>query len=341
MTGKSEKMERCEYCGSRFVSPENPDPVDFTQTFTGINISTDEAKKAGKSIVLAVALGIVFLSLGAGALIFFLVSDSGIESVAQTLSTEPAFAEETQKIGGEGIGAGKFTDNRELGIDGKGTIYCADYSGERVQLFNADGSFKTQWFIPKFPVQDLCVSREGIVYISQQSRITAYEGATGKQLYQTSNGFYGTLTVLLDGSLVATVANGEMVKLDKELNETRRYDDVMTKAGAESPMTTEITADGTGNIFILDFMGKNVYHFSPELVFIDRFKTKGMMPNHLAVDAKGRLFVSSVTEINVYSEEGEPVGTFPATQVFGMAFTDDGALWTASRPYLVKYKING
>lgn len=337
MTDKSEDEARCQYCGSRFApSPEKPDFMSEIPTDIPMG---DVAKKAATPVIVILVVAALFTA-GIAMAVFFLVTDTGIEGMAQTLAEEPAFAEEVQRVGGEGTGAGKFTDNRELGIDGKGRIYCADYSGERLQVFNADGTFNTQWFIPKMPVQDLCVSRDGIVYICQQAQISAYDGATGKLLDKTDRGMYGNMTLLLDGSLVAARMDGGIAKLDRDLQETQTYEDVMQKAGAESPMTAEMASNGPGEIFLLDFMGENVYHFSPELVFIDRFKTKGMIPNHMAVDDKGRIFVSSVTEINIYTNEGEFVGSFPSKQAFGMAFDDKGHVWVADRPYLVKYKIN-
>lgn len=337
-TNQSDTHEFCEFCGSRFA-PNTRSTDLFSQTQTSFHMDTDGVKKAAKPVLLVMVVVGALVAMGMGLAVFFMVADPGTDTLAQTLTGEPSFAEEVQRIGGEGNGAGKFTDNREVGIDGKGRIYSADYSGGRVQVFDAAGNFSTQWFIPQMPIQDMCVSREGTVYLSQQSRISAYDGATGKLLKQTENDLYGNMATLLDGSLVVTLMDGDMAKLDKDLNVTQKYEDVMQKAGAESSMTSEIAGNGLGEVFVLDFMGRNVYRFSPQFVFKDRFKTKGMIPNHIAVDDAGRIFVSSVTEINVYNQEGEFLEGFPSKQAFGMAFDGENNLWIADRPYLVKYKI--
>jgi hypothetical protein len=59
----------------------------------------------------------------------------------------------------------------------------------------------------------------------------------------------------------------------------------------------------------------------------------------IAVDGKGRLFVSNINQIFVTDQNGKPLGNFDTNQAFGMAFTDAGDLFVASRPFVVKYKV--
>ena len=62
----------------------------------------------------------------------------------------------------------------------------------------------------------------------------------------------------------------------------------------------------------------------------------------LAVDnsGKGRVYATNAFKVFIYDMDGNSIGSFQAPQTFGVAVDDTGALWTATRPFIVKYEIN-
>ena len=346
LQAKTGLPDRCDFCGSRLV---NRNPKEEPGSFTPPAETTSRAKTP----IFFVALGIGLLMAVMGGTVAFLTSEVEIDQTLETLQqpaedagktdkAELAFAEENLRFGGEGTGVGKFTDNRVIGVAGNGDVYSADYIGGRVQVFDKQGKFIRQWYTENQYIQDLTVGRDGTVYVTERSELSAYDGATGRFLAKAPRGTFGNVFAMPDGSVLAATFQGDIWKLDAKLNKKAVYKDVMRQAGSDAPMISDMTANGLGEVYILDFMGKNVFHFSPELRFIDRFKPDIglMMVTGIAIDPKDRIFLSAVNEIHVFDNEGRRQESFPTQQTFGMTFDDDGNLWTASRPYILRYKIN-
>src|ERR1700722_10791413 len=77
----------------------------------------------------------------------------------------PTFAHQVMAFGSQGIGAGHFKDSRSIAIDGQGHIYVGEYSDGRVQVFDYQGKFITQWSIGQGKsLLNLCADHNGIVY---------------------------------------------------------------------------------------------------------------------------------------------------------------------------------
>ena len=64
------------------------------------------------------------------------------------------------------------------------------------------------------------------------------------------------------------------------------------------------------------------------------------MPTDIAVDSKGRIFISELSKIWVYQPDGNLLDSFDTTQTFAITFNDQGELLVASRPFVVKYAVN-
>src|SRR4029078_12193914 len=91
--------------------------------------------------------------LGVLAPAFYSVSRPAPQPVAParpnipTKETPNSFAKVLLTFGSEGIGPGMFTDGRSIAVDGAGKIYVGEYSGGRIQDFDAAGKFLNQWSI--------------------------------------------------------------------------------------------------------------------------------------------------------------------------------------------------
>ncbi|NJM53964.1 MAG: hypothetical protein HC846_11605 [Blastocatellia bacterium] len=139
------------------------------------------------------------------------VNKSGVISPSKiTESAKPSFARETLRFSGEGNGAGKFTDNRTIAADGEGKIYSADYQGGRVQVFDKDGKFLTQWFVKdkEAVVLSLTANRNGTVFVTQPGgKLTAYEGSSGNILKEAKLDLTSSLYPTADGKIIAASRN--------------------------------------------------------------------------------------------------------------------------------------
>lgn len=314
----------------------------------------DAAKKIGYSIggsILATVLLITIVTLaGIGAAIYFAFSaiDKTTTTASNTANTaigpkeqdaKQPDALEIMRIGGEGIGGGKFKDNRHVAVDGKGRIYSADYSKGRIQVFDAEGKFLTGW-APQAGTNlyDLAADRKGNLYIANDKGVFLYEGETGKLAAQSEKIYPRGIALRWDDS-VAVAADKKIIILDANLKTLAEHNDAGELANASAGFR-EIAADGNGNIYAIDQQNGDICKFSPDVKFLNRFPINSRSPNAIAIDQNGRIFISETSKVNVFDQNGHAVKSFETYQAFGMAFNEAGELLVASRPFIVKYKLN-
>ena len=72
-------------------------------------------------------------------------------------------------FGSEGTGPGQFKDARNIAVDNTtGNIYVGEYVGGRVQVFDGEGNFLTQFMVdPEYPLTGMDISRDGVLYVIQ------------------------------------------------------------------------------------------------------------------------------------------------------------------------------
>lgn len=308
------------------------------------NFNSDAVKKTVGVSIFVPLLVIGFIAVVIFGTILFFTFSAG-QSTSEIPQVQPpgksqanAKADEILKFGGEGNGAGKFKDNRVVAADGNGKIYSADYQGGKIQVFDASGKFLTQWIADaKMNLYDMLADRKGTIYIAQNKGVFAYEGESGKLLYKNENIRPQGLALLPDGKIAVTNDRGFSI-LDAELNKLKEFKDA-NEAGNSTFGFEEIAADGDGVIYMITKTENYVCKFTSDGKFLDRFKVEGS-PNAIAIDNKGRIFISDTSEINVYDAEGKSLESFGTNQAFGMAFNDAGELFVASRPFVTKYRLN-
>ena len=191
---------KCAYCQSQLSLPHHGHPARIISQID-INVGPHVAATAKKAVWVMVLIPVLIVVLIVGGVLvgYFgalapLIKTTRPTSAplagpgsgpAGSKSADPAnaFAREVLKFGSEGIGPGMMTDARSIGVDGNGNIYVAEYIGGRVQVFDAKGTFVTQWMADrKMPLRGMAVDRKGTVYIAQRGTITRYEGQTGNSL---------------------------------------------------------------------------------------------------------------------------------------------------------------
>jgi hypothetical protein len=315
----------------------------------------DAVKKAGFAIggsILGTVLLVTLIIVGMVLAIFYFTFSS-VNRHLSTLTTPggtrangaPAIptptpdAEEVLKFGGEGTGAGKFKDNRHVAVDGRGFMYSADYSGGRIQVFDAEGKFVTQWTAEAgMNLYDMAADRKGNVYIANNKGVSMFEGETGKLLNKSDSYYIQGMARALDGKLIVSMGRGLAI-LGPDLKTVQEFKDASERASTTGNFR-EIAVDGNNNIYALDSHNGDICKFSADGKFLNRIPTGASSPNGIAIAPSGRIFVSDVSNILVFDENGQKVKSFKATQAFGMAFNDAGELFVASRPYVIKYKLN-
>jgi len=360
---------RCSYCNSALSVPDEmrgrPAAI-----ISAVNIDLrNTGTKATKWILLIVLIPVLVIIIAVVAMGGFLIPlFSGVSS-SKTSPTTPSakpksvalggrekpkgFASETLKFGSEGIGPGMFTDARSIAVDGSGKIYVGEYSGGRIQVFDGDGKFLTQWTVDrKMPLRALAADRKGIVYVVQSGNISRHEGTTGKLLGQISypDGWgFDDVAVAADGGLVAAWYKNrdDIVRLNAEGGVVRTIRAAISSVTEDSELDTRVAIDGMGNIYALGSFNNAVFKFNPDGKFLTRFGSAGDQPGQfrapsaIAVDGKGRVYVSDFKGVQVFDTNGRYLAAFDTDGVAsGMVFNDKNELFVAARKQVVKLAVN-
>ncbi|HKQ51756.1 MAG TPA: hypothetical protein VJT74_05260 [Pyrinomonadaceae bacterium] len=360
----------------RMAAGEQPGHVSVSlhdvQAHPAVQQMTHKAKRTASWIVLAIVI-LIFAGVGAGiwGLVVGLKHAAGISSHGSpsrpsgsgpfdTGDRQPApgFASVGLKFGSEGIGPGMFKDARHVGVDGEGRIYVGEYlNGGRIQAFDANGKFITQWTVdPKMPMRQLTADRKGTVYVVQRGEISRFDGATGNPLGKvayssaTDHGraYFDQVSATPDGGLVAVVNDDDIVRFDATGRVTRTITKAIGTQTGDPERVEGVAVDGLGNIYALSTHRGAVFKFSPEGRFINRFGSAGeeagqfRAADAIAVDGKGRIFVSDIKGIQVFDSEGRYLDTFKVDghMADGLAFNDQNELLVAGRTQVLKYVLN-
>jgi LSD1 subclass zinc finger protein len=261
------------------------------------------------------------------------------------------FARPVLTFGTEGIGPGQFKDVRTVAVDGEGHIYAADYTGGRVQVFDADGKFLTQWMVdPKMPLLKLAADRKGTVYIVQSGDINRYEGMTGTPLGKVAVGGRGFDDVITtaDGGLVAVQDSEDLVRFNAAGQVVSIIKDSVSGQSGDSELDAKVAADGLGNLYSMGRFNDAVFKYSPSGKFLTRMGGEGderglfRALGAIAVDGQGRVYVTDIKGIQVFDSNGRYIDVFKPEKggAFGLVFNDNNELFVAARTQIVKYTLN-
>ena len=354
---------KCPYCNSQLSVPDEMRGRP-AQIISQVSIDLrNTGAKATKWILLIVLIPVIGVVIGAIAMGGFLVpvlrgiSSSGVTTPPNKKGlggkTQPnAFANQTLNFGSEGIGPGMFKDARAVAVDASGKIYVGEYSGGRIQVFDPEGKFITQWMVdPKMPLTGMAADRNGVVYVVQSGTISRHEGNTGKLLGQIpySDGWgFDDIRVTADGGLVAAWYKNrdDIVRFNSSGQVVRTIRAAISSVTDESELDTQVAVDGLGNIYALGSFSNAVFKFSPDGKFITRFGDDGDQPGQfrapsaIAVDGKGRVYVSDFKGVQVFDTNGRYLAVFdPGGTASGMVFNDKNELFIAARNHVSKLAL--
>ena len=352
---------RCDYCHSQLIAPNElaGQPARVVRIHLGLSDG-----KFPKWLWLVLAIPLIGLILGglaaAGALAPALYSvsravkepDKSVRPDLPKKESTNTFATVLLEFGSEGIGPGMFTDARSIAVDRAGRIYVGEYSGGRIQVFDAAGKFLTQWSIGdrKTILRGLAVDRKGTVYAVHGGYIERYNGESGEKLghldYEQSG--FDDATASADGGLVAAWQSNrdDIVAFDSNGKVVRTIPAAISSASGDSELSMRVAVDGSGSIYALGRFNNGVFKFARDGKFINRFGGAGDQPGQLrapysiAVDGHGRVYVGDSKGIQVFDANGRYLTILDLKGVaFGMVFNDNNELFVIARDHVIKYAV--
>jgi hypothetical protein len=360
---------RCPFCNNTVVVPEalrkKENPLGFTMHIKG---SPQARPPYLTLIVTVVALAVIIPIIGVIyglSKAFRTTTNTRVEIPSPQFPKLPAFpappsasptpegmAKMTLKFGSEGTGPGMFNDSRSIALDGEGRIFIGDYTGGRIQVFDAAGKFITQWMADEeMPLRGLAADRRGTVYVVQRGKISRYEALTGKALgevaYEGGSGFDDAVA-LPDGGLLAAWYRGsdDIVRFDAGGRVAKVMRAAISGQSRRSELNMRVAADGLGNVYALGTFNSAVFKFASDGRFLNKFGGSGdqqgqfRAPDAIAVDGHGRVYVSDIHGVQVFDSEGRFIDRFKTDGIaFGMIFNDKNELFVAARSHVMRFEL--
>lgn len=345
---------RCPFCNSTVMLPGRRERVRTVVEQRVVYKRTGDGTAAKSGVI--VSLVVMFVVCGVALFAYRQLSrpsrPSGVSTSKNNLTTPKTvgdgYAETVLSFGGEGIGPGRFKDARSIALDAEGHIYVGEYSGGRVQVFDPQGKFLTQWSVDaKMPLRGMAADRKGNVFVVQKGSITRYEGATGKSLGQFGSGAgFDDVTTTADGGLVAFArqTSDDIIRFGPDGQQTKVIRSAVSGQTERSELSIRVAADGLGNIYALGEFNNAVFKFTPDGRFVTQFGGEGdeagqfRAPSAVGVDNQGRVYVCDFKGVQVFDTNGRYLGLIKVRgAASGVALNDRGELFVVARTQVYKF----
>ena len=277
-----------------------------------------------------------------------------IEIPIPGLAPIASFAKQVLAFGEKGSGPGLFDDPRYVAVDGAGNIYVGDYQDGRVQVFDGQGGFQRQINIGDSILRGMAVSPGGDLYLAFDGEVHFYDPNGGAQGTLAYDDYIDSIALGADGSLYAVIDGETLLRFSPDGSPSLEIPNAVSSITNDSELDTSVAVDGLGNIYALGSFNSAVFIYSPEGTFVDRFGGDTTTPaggvdtgrfqavDAIAVDGYGRIFVSDIWGIQMFSSDGQYLDYLDIDGVaFGMAFDLQNNLYIASNSGQVfKYEID-
>jgi DNA-directed RNA polymerase subunit RPC12/RpoP len=240
----------------------------------------------------------------------------GTPEVAPEATAEPGLLELVRTFGSEGVGPGLFQDTRGIGVDREGHIYTGDYSNGRVQLFDADGRYLTEWNAGEnLYMSHMAVDETGIFYTINRNELTRFQGRTGERLPSLAApaAFSPQGLAALPGGGVLVYGNGRLLWFDA--------DGTLSRDAANLPQfqlgsTYQNMVVSRGGDIYINASGA-VLRFDAEGQFLNQIAARGdgldqmpRQPTGMALDSQDRLFLMPTSSsVWVFDRNGRHLET--------------------------------
>ena len=228
------------------------------------------------------------------------------------------------KWGGFGSGDGQFSNPQGVAVDESDNVYVADTANNRVQVFDASGSFITKWGSfgdgdgQLFDPQGVAVDESGNVYVadSGNDRIQVFDlsgsfitkwGSTGEGDGQ----FLAPFGVTVDGAgnvYVADTSNSRIQVFDS----SGSFLDEWGRSGSRDGQFLEphgLVVDGSGNVYVADSFNSRIQVFDSSGSFLTEWGNNGdglgqddgqfVEPWDVALDGFGNIYVADFERFHI------------------------------------------
>lgn len=296
-------------------------------------------------VALMIIMGAIVGVLGASSPFFFdNLLGGGFARLEQTYGSDEATAT-------KGTALGTVDDPVDVAVDPDGNVYVATYSGEVVR-FSPDGAPLGQWRIPSDDAHpdSIAVDGAGNVFLTYGTAIHKLQGDTGGEISTiTVSDIFGVsdLAIAPDGTMLSFVGGqtDEIIRFDPTGAEVARYVHPISEYDPEAPLAPwliRIAADSEGRIYLMHMAtGKPaVSVYSADGKRIMQFGKNGSgegelnSPGAIAVDSKGRIYVSNSNDVLVYDSDGNYEGIIRmpfSYRAGGLAFDKSDRLYVVAR----------
>jgi hypothetical protein len=216
---------------------------------------------------------------------------------------------------------GKFRFPRRLAVDSNDNVYVADTVNERIQVFDSEGTFlrKTNLrtilgTVTNQQPQGIDVDNTGNIYVTSNNNMLKLNNA-GNAILDRATAPIADIGLDPQGNIIGLNGGGfgTLYKLNSDLDVVKS----VSKADVQLKQPTALGVDSHGNVYVVDDINgttdptpDRIIKLTNDFEFVLKFadvgdssatSTRVLQPGDVAVNADGKVFVSDVNWIKVYT----------------------------------------
>lgn len=329
----------CQYCGNSVLVPEH-----LVRSTMAANTVSLQGKSCGKVALIIGIIGFLLVT-GIAVFIFYAASAAEVKVSQVAASIDAGSSTETPvaviEFGGPGTGPGYFQRPECIAIDANGHLFVGEWENCRVQVFDLEGEFITQWFFAEggdIYLSAMSSSREGILYIVFEGSLYSYDGVTGNliDLLQHPEAWgFEDVDVAPDGTVLASwyKHGDDILRFDTGGEIELHIEEAISDQTGDTELSTMVATGNLGEIYAYGSFNEVVCIFNSEGRFLDRFGNGDMllMPSGMDVDPTGRLWISDFGDLLLFNPTGELLDRIELNNaIYDFVISDDMQLYGIS-----------